>query len=55
MYPTAGDFITADLGKRHELYAVWIATEIVQATEGHRCTIHHDNGRIEFAFFGKHS
>lgn len=37
-------------GKRHELYAVWIATEIVQATEGHECTIHHDNGRIEFAF-----
>lgn len=36
--------------KRHELYAVWIATEIVNAVPDHRCEIHSEDGRIVFAF-----
>lgn len=36
--------------KRHELYAVWIATEIVNALPDHRCEIHHEDGKIVFAF-----
>lgn len=36
--------------KRHELYAVWIATEIVAALHGHNCDLHHDNGSITFSF-----
>ena len=36
--------------KRHELYAVWIGTEILNAIPDHDCEIHHDGGRIEFAF-----
>jgi hypothetical protein len=36
--------------KRHELYAVWIATEILNALPDHICEIHHDNGKIVFAF-----
>uniref|UniRef100_I2PZD7 Uncharacterized protein n=1 Tax=Desulfovibrio sp. U5L TaxID=596152 RepID=I2PZD7_9BACT len=36
--------------KRHELYAVWIATEIANALEGHDYTLHHEDGRIVFAF-----
>jgi hypothetical protein len=36
--------------KRHELYAVWIATEIVNALPDHNCEIHHDGGKIVFAF-----
>lgn len=35
---------------RHELYAVWIATEIVSALGDHDCELHHDNGRITFSF-----
>jgi hypothetical protein len=36
--------------KRYELYSVWIATEIIRALEGHDVSLHHDNGRIAFAF-----
>ena len=36
--------------RRHELYAVWVATEIVSALGGHRCELHHESGRITFAF-----
>src|SRR5262245_37579910 len=36
--------------KRHELYAVWIATEIVNALPDHICQIHHEDGKIVFAF-----
>ncbi|NVO15011.1 MAG: hypothetical protein HXX10_13325 [Rhodoplanes sp.] len=36
--------------RRHELYAVWIATEIVNALSGHDCELHHEDGRIVFAF-----
>jgi hypothetical protein len=36
--------------KRHELYAVWIATEILNALPDHICEIHHENGKIVFAF-----
>ncbi|HEY4368739.1 MAG TPA: hypothetical protein VGN07_16010 [Steroidobacteraceae bacterium] len=36
--------------KRHELYAVWVATLIVSALGEHDLKLHHDNGRIEFAF-----
>ena len=36
--------------KRNELYSVWIATEIVRALHGHEVELHHDQGRITFAF-----
>jgi hypothetical protein len=36
--------------KRHELYAVWIATEIVNALPDHICEIHDEDGKIVFAF-----
>jgi len=36
--------------KRYELYSVWVATEMVRALEGHQIELHHDNGRIAFAF-----
>jgi hypothetical protein len=36
--------------KRNELYSVWIATEIVKALNGHDVELHHDQGRITFAF-----
>lgn len=36
--------------RRHEIYAVWIATEIVNALDDRDCQLHHDNGRITFAF-----
>ncbi len=35
---------------RCELYAVWVATEIVRALVGHSVEVHHDNGRIGFPF-----
>jgi len=36
--------------KRYDLYSVWIATEALRALIGHDIEIHHDNGRIAFAF-----
>lgn len=38
--------------KRYELYSVWIGTEIVRAltADGHDLTLHHESGRIAFAF-----
>ncbi|MBD2752501.1 hypothetical protein [Spirosoma validum] len=36
--------------KRYELYSVWIATEIIKALHGHNIELHHDKGRIAFAF-----
>jgi hypothetical protein len=36
--------------KRYELYSVWVATEMIRALHGHDIQIHHDSGRIEFAF-----
>jgi hypothetical protein len=36
--------------QRYELYAVWIATEIVKALAGHDIEIHHTNGQIRFDF-----
>jgi hypothetical protein len=36
--------------KRHELYAVWVATEIVNAAPAKGRELHHENGRITFAF-----
>jgi hypothetical protein len=36
--------------RRHELYAVWIATEIVDALGDHEYELHHDEGRITFSF-----
>jgi hypothetical protein len=36
--------------KRFDLYSVWIATEIIRALKGHDVEIHHDHGRIAFAF-----
>lgn len=35
---------------RHELYAVWIATRIVAALPGHDIELHHEDGKIVFAF-----
>lgn len=36
--------------RRHELYAVWIATQIVGALPDHTVEIHHEDGKIVFAF-----
>jgi hypothetical protein len=36
--------------QRYELYAVWIATEMIKALAGHDIEIHHDNGQIRFDF-----
>jgi hypothetical protein len=36
--------------RRHELYAVWIATEIVAGLPDHDVELHHEDGRIVFAF-----
>lgn len=36
--------------KRHELYAVWLATEIVSALADHEIELHHEDGAITFAF-----
>ncbi len=36
--------------KRFDLYSVWIATEIIRALKDHDVQIHHDHGRIAFAF-----
>lgn len=36
--------------QRYELFAVWIATEMIRALNDHQIEIHHDNGKIEFAF-----
>jgi hypothetical protein len=36
--------------RRHELYAVWIGTELVRAMDGHDCELHHDAGTIRFGF-----
>ena len=36
--------------KRNELYAVWIATEIADAVNDHNVELHHEDGRIVFAF-----
>lgn len=36
--------------KRFDLYSVWIATEIIRALKRHDVEIHHDHGRIAFAF-----
>jgi hypothetical protein len=36
--------------KRYELYSVWIATEIVRALHEHDVELHHENGKIAFAF-----
>ena len=36
--------------KRHELYAVWIATEILAAAEGHDVKVNHADGELQFAF-----
>lgn len=36
--------------RRYELYSVWIATEAVRALKEHDVEIHHENGKIAFAF-----
>jgi hypothetical protein len=36
--------------KRFDLYSAWIATEIIRALKGHDVEIHHDQGRLAFAF-----
>lgn len=36
--------------KRYELYSVWVVTEMVRALQGHQVELHHDHGRIAFAF-----
>jgi hypothetical protein len=36
--------------QRHELYAVWVATEVVDGLQQHTIKLHHDGGRLEFAF-----
>lgn len=36
--------------KRHELYAVWVATEVVRGLGDHEVQLAHDGGQITFAF-----
>ena len=36
--------------KRHELFAVWVATEIIAAAEGHEVRVNHEDGELRFAF-----
>ncbi len=36
--------------KRHEIYAVWIFTEMVAAVDRHDLEVHHDHGRLAFEF-----
>jgi hypothetical protein len=36
--------------RRHELYAVWVATQIVGALPDHDIELHHEDGKIVFAF-----
>lgn len=36
--------------QRYELYAIWIAAEIIRALEKHDIEIHHDGGAIRFDF-----
>lgn len=39
--------------QRYELYAVWVAVEIVNCLPDHECTIHTSNGVLEFGFCEK--
>jgi hypothetical protein len=49
--PTLQRILSMPLWKRrHELYAVWIATEIVNALSDHHCQLNHEDGRITFSF-----
>ena len=36
--------------KRYELFAVWVAAEIIRALEAFQVKLHHDDGRMEFGF-----
>lgn len=36
--------------RRHELYSAWIFTLLLQSLRDHDVKLHHDNGRIAFAF-----
>lgn len=36
--------------RRHELYGVWVATEILASVEDHEIDIHHSEGQLHFAF-----
>lgn len=36
--------------KRHDLYSVWIATEIIRALDHHDVELHHHRGKITFSF-----
>ena len=36
--------------RRYELYSAWILTRILKSLKGHQIALHHENGRIEFAF-----
>jgi hypothetical protein len=36
--------------QRYELFAVWVACEMIEALEGHTYIVHHDEGRMTFSF-----
>lgn len=36
--------------KRHELYGVWVATEMLASVEDHEIDIHHTEGELRFGF-----
>lgn len=42
--------------KRYELFAVWVACQLAEGLDraGHSYQLHHDNGRMEFAFRETH-
>ena len=36
--------------KRHELFGVWVATEMLASIENHEIAIHHAQGELRFGF-----
>jgi hypothetical protein len=39
---------------RHELYSIWISTQILNSLEGHSIRVHHVDGKLNFSFSGTH-
>jgi hypothetical protein len=36
--------------RRYELYSAWVLTLLLKAMAGHQIELHHENGKLEFAF-----
>ena len=49
------DFLNLPIWRRrHELYSIWIATQLLNAIGDHVVKIHHVNGKLNFSFSGTH-